>query len=47
MRIALGIDQLGVDPNLVGRPTDASFEHVANGELATDLLGVDWLVPDR
>jgi|SRR6516162_855923 len=45
MRVCLGIDQLSVDPNLIGRPPDAAFEHVAHTKLATDLLRVDRLVP--
>ena len=45
MRIGLGIDQLGIDADLVARPPDASFEQVAHAKLAADLLRVDWFVP--
>jgi hypothetical protein len=34
----LGIDQLGVDPDLVARPPDTPFQHVAHVQLAADLL---------
>ena len=47
MRIALGVDQLGVDPDLVAGSLDAAFEQVANAELAANLLRVDRLVCDR
>src|SRR4051812_8222235 len=43
MRIALGVDQLGIDPYLVRRSADAAFHHIANTEFATDLPGVDRL----
>src|SRR5215217_8035435 len=35
MRIALGVDQLGIDPDLVSRPTDAAFQHIAHTEITT------------
>src|ERR687894_1758993 len=41
MRIALGVDQLGIDPYLVSRPADAAFQHIANTEFAADLPGVN------
>src|SRR6516164_4972671 len=44
MRVALGIDQLGVDANLLARPLDAAFEHIAHPQLAADLLRVDRFV---
>jgi hypothetical protein len=45
MRVGLGIDQLGVYAELVARPPDAPFEHIAHAQLATNLLRVDRLVP--
>jgi hypothetical protein len=47
MRIGLGIDQLGTDADLVARPPNASFEHIAHAQLAADLLGIDRFVPVR
>ena len=44
MRVGLGIDQLGVDADLVARPPDAPFQHIAHAQLAADLLRVDRLV---
>jgi hypothetical protein len=44
MRVGLGIDQLDVDADLVARSTDAPFEHIADAQLAADLLRVDRLV---
>ena len=44
MRIPFGVDQLGVDADLVARPADAAFQHIAHTKLAADLLGVDPLV---
>ncbi len=41
MRVALGIDQLGIDTDLVIRSADAPFEHIAHGKLAADLLCVN------
>ena len=43
MRAGLGIDQLGVDADLLGRALDAAFKHIAHAQLAADLLGVDRL----
>jgi hypothetical protein len=40
MRVALGIDQLGIDTNLVAGPPDAPFEHIAHVKLAADLFRV-------
>jgi len=45
VRVGLGVDQLGVDPDLVGRPPHAAFEHIAHAQFAADLLCVDRLVP--
>jgi hypothetical protein len=45
VRVGLGIDQLGVDPDLIARAPDAPFQHIAHAKLSTDLLRVDWLVP--
>ena len=44
VRISLGIDQLSVDAHLLDRPLDAPFQHIANAQLAPDLLRVDRLV---
>src|SRR5438105_2751986 len=41
MRVALGIDQLGVDADLVARPSDASLQYIAHAKLTADLLRVD------
>ena len=43
MRVGCGVDQLGVDPDLVARTPDAAFEHIAHPKLAADLLGVHLL----
>src|SRR6516165_6245511 len=43
MRVALSIDQLGVDANPVAQPADAAFEHITHPKLAPDLLGLDPL----
>src|SRR6516165_3114026 len=45
MRVTLGIDQLGVNANLVGRSPDTPFEHIANTELPADRFCIDWPVP--
>ena len=45
MCIALGIDELSVDTNLVARSPDAAFEHIANAEILADLPSVDIFVP--
>src|SRR6516162_5761143 len=47
MRVGCSIDQLGADADLGAPPPDASFEHIADTQLATNLLCVDWLVPVR
>jgi hypothetical protein len=47
MRIGLGVDQLGVDPDLVARPPDAPFEHIAHTQFTADLPSVDRLVAIR
>ena len=44
MRVALGIDQLRINAELVARPPDAPFEHIAHTKLAANLLGVCPLV---
>jgi len=43
MRVALGINQLGVDADFVARPPDASLQHIAHAKLAADLLGINPL----
>ena len=45
VRVALGVDQLGRDPNLLVRSLDAPLQHVAHAELSANLLAVDRLVP--
>src|SRR6516165_6163688 len=45
MRVGGDIDQLGVDAELVARPPDAPFEHIAHTQLPADLSRVDGLVP--
>src|SRR5215469_16601573 len=45
MRVALRIDQLGVDTDLVTRPPGASFKHIAYAQFAADLPSVDRLFP--
>ena len=45
MRVGLGIDQLNVDADTMGRPTDAAFKHVAHVQLAANLLRVGGVVP--
>jgi hypothetical protein len=47
MRIALGVNQLGVDSDLVAGPLDATYEQVADTDLAADLLCVDRSSCDR
>ena len=44
MRIKLGSDQLGGDPNPTARPSEAACEYIAHTQLAADLLRVDPLV---
>jgi hypothetical protein len=43
MYVGSGIDQLGVDADLVARSTYTAFEHVAHCQFAPDLLGIDPL----
>ena len=43
MRVAFGVNQLGVNTDLAARSTDASFQHVADPELPADPPGVDGL----
>ena len=45
MHIGFSIDQLGSDANPISRALDLSFEHIAHGKLAADLLRIDWPVP--
>jgi hypothetical protein len=47
MRVCLGIDQPGVDPHLAARPLDTAFQHIADAELAADLLCGERLVAIR
>src|SRR6516165_3184281 len=44
MRISFSVDQLGGDAELVARPLDAAFKHIAHTQIAADLPGVDRLV---
>ena len=44
MGVGFGIDQLGVDADLLARPLDAPFKDIVNAQLAAYLLGVDRLV---
>jgi hypothetical protein len=44
MGVGLGVDQLGVDTDLVARPPDAAFEDIAHTKIASDLLGIDPFV---
>src|SRR5262249_18752975 len=41
MRVGGGVNQLGVDPDLVAGTPDAAFEYVPHPKLAADLLCVD------
>jgi hypothetical protein len=43
MRVGLGIDQLGVDADLVARSPDVASQHIADAQIATDLLCVNLL----
>jgi len=45
MHIFFGINELSIDSDFVTRPSDASFEHIAHAQLATNLLRVDRFVP--
>jgi hypothetical protein len=45
MRAGRGIDQLGIDADLIARPLDATLQHIADAQLAADLLCVGRLVP--
>ncbi len=49
MRAVLTIDQLHVDLNLIAHPPHAALEHIANAQVAADLLRVDGfpLVSER
>jgi hypothetical protein len=47
MRVGRGIDQLSINAELVARPANAPFQHIAHTRLAADLLRVDRLVPVR
>jgi hypothetical protein len=44
MRAGLGINQLGIDPDLIARTPYAPFQHIAHTEFVTDLLRIDRLV---
>jgi hypothetical protein len=44
VRVGLGIDQLGINSELVVRPPDASLQYVMNPEFAPDLPRIDWPV---
>ncbi len=43
MRAALGIDELGVEPDSIARVLYAAFKDVPHPKLAADLAGVDRL----
>jgi hypothetical protein len=45
VRVGFGVYQLSIHADLVPRPTDAPFEHIAYAQLLADLLRVNWLVP--
>src|SRR5215471_9825990 len=45
MRVAFGIDELGVDADLVAQATDAPFQQITDPQLTANLLGIDRLVP--
>src|SRR6516164_2252313 len=47
MLVGFGGDQLGVDADLVARPSHAAFQYIAHSQLAPDLLCIDVLVPVR
>ena len=40
MRVVLGIDELNIDPNLVGRFLNGAFENIGNAELLCDVWNV-------
>ena len=44
MIAALGVNKLDIHPDAIGRALDASFEHVADVELASDLFEIERLV---
>jgi hypothetical protein len=44
MIAALGVDELDVHPDAIGRALDAAFEHVAYVELASDQFEIERLV---
>jgi hypothetical protein len=45
MRVCFGIDQLGIDADLIARPLDTPFQHIADAQQSADLLRVGRLVP--
>jgi hypothetical protein len=47
MRTSTGVDELGVDADLLIRPPSTSFRAIPNAQLAADLPRVDWPVPVR
>src|SRR5271166_3611150 len=44
MIAALGVDELDIHPDAIGRALDAAFEHIAYVELASDLFEIERLV---
>jgi hypothetical protein len=45
MRVALGVNQLRINAELVARPPDAPLQNKAHAKLAADLLRVDRFAP--
>ena len=41
MRVGCGVNQLGVDADLIARAAQAPLQHIAHAELAADLLCLD------
>lgn len=43
MCVAPGVNELGIDADVVARSPHAPFQDIAHGQLAADLLGADAL----
>ena len=43
MRAAVGVDELGVDPDLIAAGQHRAFQHIAHAQILADRLGVDRL----
>ena len=43
MRAGFGLDQLDIDAHSVSRPLDAALQHIANVQIAADLLQINGL----